>query len=75
MKHLSYGISSRGIDGFRVYHLSVHSNVTDSIETDLNAFEEEPSVKPSAWITAASIVPELGNNCYTFKVADGNGWT
>ena len=74
MKHLSYGISSRGIGGFRVYHLSAHTNAIDSIETDLNAFEEKPSVKPSAWIAAASIVPELGNNCYTFKVADGDRW-
>ena len=29
---------------------------------------------PSDWLAAAEIVPELGNNCYAFKVADGDRW-
>ena len=75
MEPLSYAFSSRDVDGFRVYHLSAHKpNAVDSIEADLHAFAENPDVKPSAWLAVASIVPELGNNCYLFKVADGDRW-
>ena len=75
MEPLSYAISSRGVDGFRVYHLIARKpNAADPIEADLNTFEESPDVKPSSWLAAASIVPELGNNCYLFKVADGDRW-
>ena len=75
MEHLSYAISSRDVDGFRVYYLSGHKpNAGDSIETDFNAFAENPDVKPSTWIAIARIVPELGNNCDIFKVADGDRW-
>ena len=75
MEHLSYAISSRDVDGFRVYYLSAHKpNAEDSIETDFNAFAENPDVKPSTWIATARIVPELGNNCDIFKVADGDRW-
>ena len=75
MEPLSYAFSSGDIGGFRVYHLSAHKpNAVDSLETDLNAFAENPDVKPSSWLAVASIVPELGNNCYLFKVADGDRW-
>ena len=75
MEPLSYAFSSRGIDGFRVYHLIARKpNAADSIEADLNTFEENSDVKPSSWLAAASIVPELGNNCYLFKIADSDRW-
>ena len=75
MEPLSYAISSRGVDGFGVYHLSAHQpNAVDSTGVDLNTYAENPDFKPSAWLAAASIVPELGNNCYLFKVADGDRW-
>ena len=75
MEHLSYAISSRAVDGFGVYHLSAsQSNAVDSTGADINTFADSPDFKPSDWLAAASIVPELGNNCYLFKVADGNRW-
>ena len=75
MEHLDYTAGYRTVDGFRVYHLSTHqSNAADSIAADVNTFAENPDVKPSAWFAVASIVPELGNNCYLFKVADGDRW-
>ena len=75
MEHLSYTAGYRTVDGFRVYHLSAHKpNALGSPPTDLNTFNENPDVKPSDWLAAAEIVPELGNNCYTFKVADGDRW-
>ena len=75
MEHLSYTAGYRTVDGFRVYHLSAQKpNALGSPPTDLTTFNENPNVKPSDWLAAAEIVPELGNNCYTFKVADGNRW-
>ena len=75
MEHLDYTAGYRTVDGFRVYHLSAHqSNAADSLAADLQTFDENPDVKPSAWLAVARIVPELGNNCYIFKVADGDTW-
>ena len=75
MEHLSYTAGYRTVDGFRVYHLSAQKpNALGSPPTDLTTFNENPNVKPSDWLAAAEIVPELGNNCYTFKVADGDRW-
>ncbi len=75
MEHLSYTAGYRTVDGFRVYHLSAHKpNTSGSPPTDINTFSENPDVKPSDWLAVAEIVPELGNNCYTFKVADGDRW-
>ena len=75
MEHLDYTAGYRTVDGFRVYHLIAHpSNAADLIATDVNTFAKNPDVKPSTWLAAASIVPELGNNCYLFKVADGDRW-
>ncbi len=74
MEHLDYTAGYRTVDDFRVYHLSAHKPNDLGSPPDLKTFNAHSNVKPSAWIAAASIVPELGNNCYTFKVADGNKW-
>ena len=74
MEQLNYTAGYRTVDDFRVYHLSAHTNTMDSMATDLNTFDENPDVKPSSWLAVASIVPELGNNCYLFKVAAGERW-
>lgn len=75
MEHLDYTAGYRTVDDFRVYHLSAHKpNALGSPPTDLKTFNENPDVKPSDWLAAAEIVPDLGNNCYIFKVADGERW-
>ncbi len=75
MEHLDYTAGYRTVDGFRVYHLSAHKpKALGSPPADIKIFGENPNAKPSDWLAVAEIVPELGNNCYLFKVADGDGW-
>ncbi len=75
MEHLDYTTGYRTVDDFRVYHLSAHTpNASGSPPTGIKTFNENPDVKPSDWLAAAEIVPALGNNCYLFKVADGDRW-
>ena len=75
MEHLDYTAGYRTVDDFRVYHLSAHTpNALGAPPTDIKTFNENPDVKPSDWLAAAEIVPELGNNCYLFKVADSDRW-
>ncbi len=42
-----------------------HSHTSDSY--DIHTLEQKGTA-------VAEIVPELGNNCYTFRVSDGNHW-
>ena len=75
MERLDYTAGYRTVDDFRVYHLSAHTpNALVTPPPNLKTFSENPNGKPSDWLAAAEIVPELGNNCYTFKVADGETW-
>lgn len=75
MEDLDYTAGYRTVEDFRVYHLSAHqTNASGTPPTDIKTFSKNPNAKPSDWLAVAEIVPELGNNCYLFKVADGDRW-